>query len=89
MLFKVGDRVKIKESGKTGEVTNLFPSEYWNLMAGGGDDEYTVKLDDGDGAINFRESLLELIDAKKCTCGLVYARSGGRHSDWCDLYTEV
>lgn len=21
----------------------------------------------------------------KCTCGLVYARSGGKHSDWCEL----
>lgn len=87
-MFKIGERVKVKISGKAGTVKAVFPAEYWNLVANGGDDEYTIEFDDGEGAVNLRENLLELIYVPRCTCGLKFVRHGGLHSDYCDLYEK-
>lgn len=85
--FNVGDRISIKSSGRTGIVRAIFESGYWHMA----DDEYSIILDDGSGAITVPALELELIsaaDVPKCECGLKYSRSGGRHSFWCILYDE-
>lgn len=83
--FKVGDKIRIKTSKNTGVIKLIYPSDYWNMT----EDEYAIELDDGSGVMTIVERVLELRDGPvKCTCGLKYAPSGGKHSSWCDLYDK-
>lgn len=83
--FDIGDQVRLKGSGKTGVVKTVFPSDYWNMK----DDEYGVELDDGSGVITITERALEKRYVyPECECGLKYARSGGKHSFWCPLFSR-
>lgn len=84
--FKLGDRVRVTTSGKTGTVTAVHEANMWNMAS----DEYTVQFDDN-AAIMLVEKVLELFEKvpeKKCICGLKYARSGGKHSNWCNIKNE-
>lgn len=83
--FGIGDKVKLLSSGKLGEVKAVFDGNDWNLHKG--EHEYTVEFDDGSGAVNIVERVLEHAHVKTCECGLKYARSGGKHSTWCPLYS--
>lgn len=80
--FKIGDRVKVKTTGKAGTITGVFPAEMWNLYGG---DEYQIEFDSGGGALTVSERILESEHDVGCTCGLKFARSGGKHSSWCDF----
>ncbi len=90
--FKVGDMVKITESGKTGIVKVVFDANVWSMWAPTAGHEYAIQLDDG-SVVNLTEKPLELVDVcpviqtyeRKCDCGLRFAPSGGVHSDWCKL----
>ncbi len=84
--FKVGDRVRVKTSGNIGEVKEVVEADYWYMMApNSADYEYRIQFDDGNTSVIVEKVLeLEQVAINKCTCGLKYARSGGKHSDWCD-----
>lgn len=84
-MFKIGDRVRLTTSGKTGIVRQVFDADYWNLSAGNGDHEYSVEFDNGEGAINLVERVLELVQGVKCECGALSVGSN-KHSDYCVLY---
>lgn len=82
--FNVGDKIKIKTSGKTGIIRIVYESGYWNMV----DTEYAVELDDGEGAISLVERVLESLDPEpRCECG-VGSVKGNRHSDYCPLYSR-
>lgn len=86
-MFNLGDKVQVTSSGKIGTVQNVYPSGYWNMT----DNEYHVVFDDGSAAITIVGKLLELIESvnkAKCECGVKFARSGGKHSSWCELSKE-
>ena len=89
--MKEGDRVRLKFRREvTGTVTQVQHDVYKGRRA-------FVDYDDPQWIPpkDWHElEYLELIETKeeiqlkafkKCTCGLGYSMSGGRHSDWCDL----
>lgn len=81
-MFKVGDRIKIRTSGKTGTVKGVFEAEMWNLYGG---DEYQVEFDDGSGALTVSERILEREHEITCECGIRFVRDANKHSTWCPM----
>lgn len=86
MGLKVGDKVRIKLNGATGEVVSLYDFLVWGAM----ESECSVRLDDGSGTVTIGEKSLELIDAPRdqhgCICGAKHTRNPMHHARWCDLY---
>lgn len=82
--IKKGDKVKVRKNEKTGIVETVYDLGYWHMS----EDQYSILLDDGAGLVTLSDSDIEKIEeiGPKCRCGLKYARSGGKHSDWCELY---
>lgn len=95
--MKKGDRVVLK--GREDVRGVITDSRYVGAM-GASSMEYYVEYDDknlipqkdwhteGFLEIELQEGQENNIKTKGCTCGLKYARSGGKHSDWCDLYRK-
>lgn len=80
--FDVGDKVRIRTSGKTGTVKVIYDGNYWNMS----DSEYGIEFDDGSGTITIIERVIDLADGEpRCECG-VGAVGGGKHSEYCPLY---
>lgn len=85
-----GDRVRLSTDGRKGKIRSMH-DDYWYGI------EYTVDFDDGTYG-RFVEKVLVpdtdheasviLPQGKKCTCGLLFVRHGGKHSDYCDLYEK-
>lgn len=89
--FKVGDRVKVRSSGRLGTVSAVFDAEYWNLWDHTGDSahEYTVDFDDGSGAVNIVEKVLEFANVRTCECGAKFIPWYEKnHADYCPLYKK-
>lgn len=85
MGFSLGDRVKLKISGREGIVAAIYEGSF---IAGANDEtSYMIELDGGVGTTTVREGALEFNGLNfwkpQCECGLRYARSGGKHSSWC------
>lgn len=83
-MFNVGDYVRVRTSGKTGYIRQVFPADYWN----GNDHEYSVELDNGEGCVNLVERVLEYVNSPKCECGAKYTSFPQIHSYWCTLYKK-
>lgn len=87
--YQIGDRVKVKNTLRTGTVRSIFDADIWNLWGvEGGGHEYSIAFDDEAIPVNIVERVLEYIEEPKtpgCTCGLNKITSGGRHSEWCQL----
>lgn len=84
--FQIGDKIKVKSSGKTGVIKAIYDGDMWNMS----DNEYGVEFDDGSGIITIVERVLQPIDFLeeiKCECG-VGAVNGNKHSDYCPLYSK-
>lgn len=80
--FNVGDKIKVKTSGKTGVIRIVYESGYWNMQ----DTEYAVEFDGGEGAITLVERVLESLNPEpRCECG-VGSVKGNKHSYYCPLY---
>jgi hypothetical protein len=88
-MFKVGDRVRVKLSGKEGIVETIFDADYWHHMAGGAEDEFAIRFDDDGSLVNIRESLLEYVNVPKCECGARFTSFPQIHSYWCKFYTPI
>lgn len=88
--FKVGDRVKIRTSGRTGTVRIVYEGQNWGFTV---EDEYSIEFDDGTGAMTLVERIIEPLESigfyeVKCECGSKYSSFETIHSYWCPVYKE-
>lgn len=89
--FNVGDKIRIKTTGRTGKIRAEFTSQdaWWNLAECGKD--YIIELDDGTGTLTLAEKVLEKYSpedkkAGGCECGAFVTDFPEHHSTWCPLH---
>lgn len=81
--FKLGDKIRVRTSGKIGTVKTVYEGDDWNMS----ENEYGIDFDDGSGVITIVERVLEREKGEpRCTCGALKTRNPEHHSRWCDLY---
>lgn len=89
--FKVGERVTITTSHKSGVIRSVF-EDHSNWVDHGSEFEYSVELDNAEGMLTVVEKVLAREHhyyEKRCECGVSSVRdSGNRHSEYCPLYSK-
>lgn len=91
MQFNVGDRVRVKTSGKTGVVLSIHDSTTDYSIFYPNETEYSVLLDAGEGQLNIVGRVLEheAVNRYKCDCGEhLVSWQKGHHARWCKLYQK-
>ena len=88
MDFKVGDRVRVKTSGKAGVIIAVHDSIEYNMFFPN-EVEYSVLFDAGEGQVNIVGRVLERETVNNCDCGEhLVPWQRGHHARWCKLYQK-
>lgn len=73
--YKPGDEVLVLPTEVVGVITEYDHN----------DRTYRIRLKGSTSVVWALEHLLLVPIGLKCTCGLISTRSGGRHSQWCNV----